>query len=187
MTPSARNWVIALGSTLAALCFALAILAMVPTFAQTLGARNGSGLAVTYTFERYDSLGTTTQYRSCRWLGTVSSYDESSTDPNSNVVLAKDVVFRDEPPDGVQPGDTTDALWTQADPRNAFDFYSSDAWLNTLGSGIVASVGVVLFIIIAVIWWRRIIVGRTKSGVSPVAPRSQPADSAQDPEHHPAS
>ncbi|MEI8082622.1 MAG: hypothetical protein WCI74_12330, partial [Actinomycetes bacterium] len=100
MTPSTRNWVIAIGCTVASLCFALSVLAMVPLFAQTLGARNGSGLAVTYTFEKYDCLGTTTQYRSCRWLGTVSGYDESSPNPNTKKVLAQDVVFRDEAPEG---------------------------------------------------------------------------------------
>lgn len=176
MTPFRRTWVIALGATLALLSFLLAIAAMTPMFAKTIGAHNGRGLGVTYTFEKYNCLGTATQFRSCRWLGTITAEPDSADGPSGQDLLASNVVFRDIPPDEVQPGDTIDALWTETDPTNAYDFYSSSAWLTTLASGLVACAGAVLFFVVAVIWWRRLFSFNRGKTSKKQCPASKPLD-----------
>ena len=159
MTPARRNLTIALGSTLAALAFCFSLFALTPSFTKSLGATQGRGLGVTYTFTQNQCIGGNIQYRSCRWVGTVTDAD--------GAVVAEQVVFRDNPPSDVQVGSTVEALWTSRDPHNAYDLDSSRAWLSTLGAGLVSAIGVVVFLITALIWWRRVAHGGLPAQASP--------------------
>ena len=123
--------------------------APIESFDKTFDARRGEGIAVNYTFDTYRCVGGTSQYRSCQWIGTVTADSTGSTITN--------VVYRDAPPAGVAPGLSIEAQWDSRDPRSAYEIGASRAWLGILTSGAVDGFGAILFLLLSIGWWRKVI------------------------------
>lgn len=133
---------------MAALAFALSVVALAPSVGKSLSASQGVGQGVLYTFDSYECIGGNTQFQDCEWIGTVEADFGNFTQDR--------VVFRDDPPADVQEGVTIEASWSQDDPNSAYDLDASDVWRTTMGSTVLSSIGTVVFVLLAIYWWRRV-------------------------------
>ncbi len=145
MTAKRRALVTAILTTLAACGFAFSLAAL-GMGAESAINDGGTTEGVTYTFETYRCVGTSSQFQHCGWLGTVTS---------NGVVEAKNVEFRSNTSPTVTAGEQVQALWSYRDPLNAWNIEGSRAWLNTIASAAVSFVLMVIMAVLAVVWWRR--------------------------------
>lgn len=145
MTAKRRALVTAILTTIAACGFAFSLAAL-GMGAETAINDGGTTEGVTYTFETYRCVGTSSQYQHCGWLGTVTS---------NGVVEAKNVEFRSNTSPTVSAGEQVQALWSYRDPLNAWNIEGSRAWLNTIASAIVSFVLLAIMLLLAIYWWRR--------------------------------
>lgn len=147
MTSQRRSLVTAIGCSIAAIAFALSLVALVPSLMRALNTTHGKGQGVVYTFDTYECVGTAPQFRNCQWFGTVEA--------DFGTRMIENVVYRDDPPTDVEPGVTIEALWSENEPNSAYDFDTSHAWRAALGSTLLSTAGAFLFVILAIYWWRR--------------------------------
>ncbi len=119
----------------------------VPPIISSSDAHFGRGNVATYTFTEHRCAGGDVQYRSCGWIGTV-------TLPGASPV--KNVFYRDTPPQNAASGMAIEVLWSPKDKRSAYDVEQSDAWTAAITSTTVAVIGMILFFIGTIVWWRRV-------------------------------
>ncbi len=141
-----RTITIAIASTLGAIAFAFSLTALLLDLRPSFAEVDGRGIGVIYTFERERCVGSTDQFRQCRWTGTIS---------NEGQTLATDVRYADTLPADVAPGVRVNALWSPLDPQTAWSVETTRAWLNQLSSILVSGAMTIGLSIAAIYWWRR--------------------------------
>lgn len=148
MEEKARALRLALLSTLALILFGLTVGVTAPDLYRSLNSPDAGSLGVIYTFDTYScvvvSPGSLDTY--CTWHGTVTVNGQ---------IQATDVIYRDQAPLDAQPGEHVGALWSATNPKIAWNLESSRAWLNMIGSTILAGIVFLLFIWATIYWWIR--------------------------------
>ena len=148
MEAKARALRLALLATLAMILFGFTLAVTGPELSRSLSSPDAGSLGATYTFDTYSCVVISSDNRdtSCTWHGTVTV---------NGHIEATDVAYRDQAPEDAQPGDQVDALWSVSNPTIAWNLESSRAWLNMVGSTILAGVTFLLFLWATIYWWRQ--------------------------------
>lgn len=154
------------------LAFGAALLALVPSLARSLDAIHGTGQPVLYTFDEYTCVGPPAQLKTCRWVGTIEA--------DFGALVVGGVSYLDDPPDGVEPGMTTPALWSPDEPNSAINLEESHVWREILASTAAAALGLVVFFALSILWWRRVARADKVVGADKVEPKKKSVTDRRD-------
>jgi len=146
--PRWRTPVTAVLTTLACVALAISVFLVFPAMRIAMGAKAGHGEEVVYTFAEKRCVHGPGQLQNCSWIGTVTT---------DNDVRIPNVAFEDTPPAEVMDGTRIPAIWSPRNSTIAYSIGSSRAWVSTVASVALASVLALVFFVLAILWWHRLL------------------------------